>query len=471
MRTGLAEQSVQVERHARQVAEVLQQREQGEEDRHRREHDGDHPRSGQVHSVEQESAEPPRRPDARGEAHQHDVQLVHQQPREKARRVVGARDRDPEDRRQDRQHQRETEPTAGQEAVERAVQVELDPLHPPHLARLGDPLRLGVHALGETVVEVGTERPPEPRGRLEYVARARHCDHRRSGFITVAVERSLGQLPQVARAGGLLHALVGVEQPERHPACVGQLGVGRLDGLDQRAHRHLDLGGVALNPVGPGFDLAGRHAVDRVEQIGDPVTPARYRRHHRNTQPRGQLVDVDSDPVAPRLIHEVETHHHPVGDLQNLEHEVEVPLQPGGVHDDHGDVGLPEQHEVARYLLVGTPRLEAVRAGEVDQLDAPALEIERPLGARHRLAGPVAGVLAQTGECVEDGALPRVGIPAERDEVVPAVHLHPELHQRRGAVGGAAHAGTRCHGSHLSSPPPRPCGPPGPIPPAAGAAR
>ena len=62
VRAALFEQAVQVEGHARQVAEVLQQREQREEDRHRRQHHADHPGGGQIHAVDQQPAQPPGQP-------------------------------------------------------------------------------------------------------------------------------------------------------------------------------------------------------------------------------------------------------------------------------------------------------------------------------------------------------------------------------------------------------------------------
>jgi hypothetical protein len=54
------EQEVQVEGDARQVAEILEDREQREEDRHRRQHDADHPRQATVDAVPDEPGEPPR---------------------------------------------------------------------------------------------------------------------------------------------------------------------------------------------------------------------------------------------------------------------------------------------------------------------------------------------------------------------------------------------------------------------------
>ena len=61
---GLAEEVVEVERDPRQIAEVLQQREEREEDRHRREHDGDDPGGRQVEPVDEDAREPHGKPAA-----------------------------------------------------------------------------------------------------------------------------------------------------------------------------------------------------------------------------------------------------------------------------------------------------------------------------------------------------------------------------------------------------------------------
>ena len=44
MRSTSAEELIEVESHPRQIAEVLQERKEWEEDSHRREHHRDHPR-------------------------------------------------------------------------------------------------------------------------------------------------------------------------------------------------------------------------------------------------------------------------------------------------------------------------------------------------------------------------------------------------------------------------------------------
>ncbi len=53
MRPGPAEQVVHVECHPGKVAEILQESEEGEEDRHRRKHDTDYPGGGKVDAVQE----------------------------------------------------------------------------------------------------------------------------------------------------------------------------------------------------------------------------------------------------------------------------------------------------------------------------------------------------------------------------------------------------------------------------------
>ena len=51
--------------------------------------------------------------------------------------------------------------------------------------------------------------------------------------------------------------------------------------------------------------------------------------------------------------------------------------------------------------------------GEVDDRIYVAGVGERPLGLTYGLAGPVARVLLEAGEGIEDGALPCVGVPRQ----------------------------------------------------------
>ena len=94
----------------------------------------------------------------------------------------------------------------------------------------------------------------------------------------------------------------------------------------------------------------------------------------------------------------------------------------GGI--DHHDqrVGQPlarlgaGQH-VAGDLLVGGGGVEAVRAGQVNQLDrAPVVEREAPRMAFDRDAGIIADLLARAGQRVEQRTFAGVRIADQRDQ-------------------------------------------------------
>ena len=109
----------------------------------------------------------------------------------------------------------------------------------------------------------------------------------------------------------------------------------------------------------------------------------------------------------------------------------------GGVDAKDGDVVPREVTEqtavVAGYLqhegsgVQATPRDQfvraeggqAVRAGQVHDLDAPAVAVERAALLLDRHSGVVADMLAGAGEGVEDRRLAAVGIPGQCDRESP----------------------------------------------------
>ena len=472
---GAAEQRVEVERHPGQVAEVFEQGEQREEDGHRRQHHRDDPRGGEVDAVEEEAAEPPGHAEGLAGAGQPRVDGVDQQGREQARRHVGPLDGQPEDHREDREHQGEPEPPARQEPVEPPVQVEAGPPEAAAHRALRDLLRGVVGPLRHRVVEVGGQVPLELPGLLQHLLAGRLRDRGRGSVFAAGVGSTpgvgvgraavgvgvavagpivgaavgvgaaigvteavgavgVGDLAQLARAHRGHHRAVRVEQALGHPAAVRHRRERRLDRLRQRGHRPLDGRRVPDEPERGGADLARRDPVGGVEQLVDAHPVPRRAGDHRHPQFLLQPGRVDGDAVPAGLVHQVQEHHHPVGDAQYLQHEVQVALETGGVDHHHGDVGAPEEQEVARHLLVRAPRLQRVGARQVDELDARAAVGEGALGPHDGLARPVAGVLPQAGEGVEDGALADVGVAGEGDEHVPAVGAQPEPDQALGPV-------------------------------------
>ena len=67
---------------------------------------------------------------------------------------------------------------------------------------------------------------------------------------------------------------------------------------------------------------------------------------------RDRLRASTSMPLRLRFVHQVDGDDHAVGDLEHLQHEIQVALERARVDDDDRAVGPAEQQEVARDLLV-----------------------------------------------------------------------------------------------------------------------
>ncbi len=105
------------------------------------------------------------------------------------------------------------------------------------------------------------------------------------------------------------------------------------------------------------------------EQLGNAFAAPCRGGNDRNAEFVSQLGRVDTDAPTPGLVHQIEADDHSIGDLEHLDHQVEVALETGRVDHDDGDVGAPEEEEVARDLLVGAAGLQGVGPGQVDELD------------------------------------------------------------------------------------------------------
>ena len=72
--------------------------------------------------------------------------------------------------------------------------------------------------------------------------------------------------------------------------------------------------------------------------------------------PQAPFVNGDAVPVC--LIDQIEAHNHPAGDLEDLEDEIEIALQPRCVDHNYGHIGIPEKNEVTGNLLIRAGREE-----------------------------------------------------------------------------------------------------------------
>src|SRR5690606_1523463 len=110
--------------------------------------------------------------------------------------------------------------------------------------------------------------------------------------------------------------------------------------------------GVPTDPEGGRPRLARGDGDRHAEQVIDPFATPCCGRDDGHAQLGRETVRVDRDPVALRLVHEVQADDHAVRDLQDLEDEVQVPLETGRVDDDDHDVRSAEEDEVPGDLLI-----------------------------------------------------------------------------------------------------------------------
>jgi hypothetical protein len=276
-------------------------------------------------------------------------------------------------------------------------------------------------------VEVAAHLPAQLRREAEQGVhlRGRRRHDRRARLVR---SREL-QVAEFAARKRRLNSFVAVEEPQRHPRGIRQIRHERAHAVGEPRDGALQGRRAFADPVRAAADLAARHFRDRLHQRGQPFAEAGGGRHDAHAEITREAAIVDLDATALRLVHQVQADHDAVRDLEHLQHDVQVAFEHRGIDDHDGHIRLAEEHEVARHLFVETRRQQRIGAGQVHQLEALVAVRKRPFGARHRLAGPVAGVLPEARERVEHGALAGVGIAGERDHVVVAGHVHAELLQ------------------------------------------
>ncbi len=119
---GFLEQPVQVEGDPRQVAQVFQDGEGGEEDRHGRQHDADHPGEPAVSAVPDKASQPPGHIQT-GEQCLSPIAYGEQDAGNRIREDVSAADGQPDDGSQQQQHDRQPGQRRGDQAVDLLVEV------------------------------------------------------------------------------------------------------------------------------------------------------------------------------------------------------------------------------------------------------------------------------------------------------------------------------------------------------------
>jgi hypothetical protein len=129
-----------------------------------------------------------------------------------------------------------------------------------------------------------------------------------------------------------------------------------------------------------GRDCHAQRFLDLVE----PAAAHRHRLHHRHAEFGAEPLDVDAEPIAAGEIDHIERDHRWQPEIDQLEGEAEVIVEIGRVQHDQQRVGealalLAADYHIARDRLVGARRIEAVGAGQIDQLGrAPVRQGQPP---------------------------------------------------------------------------------------------
>ena len=164
--------------------------------------------------------------------------------------------------------------------------------------------------------------------------------------------------------------------------------------------------------------LRRRHIRDGLHQLPQALVPPGGGSHHRHAQKAGKLRSIHLDPLAPRLVHQIDAHNGARGDLQRLEHQIQVALQAGGITDHHRAVGTAKAEEVPGHLFLGGMGHKGIGPRQIHQNIVPAPVGMPPLRVGHRLSRPIPGVLTEVGQRIEYRGLAHVGIPRQGDDPI-----------------------------------------------------
>ena len=217
------------------------------------------------------------------------------------------------------------------------------------------------------------------------------------------------QLQRLEHRFVALHQL-GSGKTGRKAGCVGVVFDDMGDGVDGTVY-------FSLTEV----QLLGRllfldRLDDDVQQVRDAFSLGSRDRNNRNAQRIGQLFDMDAVAAGTDLIHHVESQNHRDVQLHQLQSQIEVALQIGGVHNvDDGVRMLLHQKVTGDDLLRGVRR-ERVDARQIHQ-HSILVVLDRTFLFFNRDAREVADVLIAAGQRIEQRCFAAVLIACQREKI------------------------------------------------------
>ena len=160
---------------------------------------------------------------------------------------------------------------------------------------------------------------------------------------------------------------------------------------------------------------AVQHVADRLPQAGDGVRVACARADDGDAKEGLQRVQIDADLLLLGLIHQIDADDHARPALHQLDGKRQAPRQAGRITDgDQTGIRMCAQIVRGDMLLLRAGR-EGVGPRQVGDGIARGGIGVFPLRDGDGLARPVAGVLVQARQGVEETALADVRVPGQRD--------------------------------------------------------
>ena len=227
------------------------------------------------------------------------------------------------------------------------------------------------------------------------------------------------------------------EQLERNPVL--RIGRRRVIG-DQAAHlaEHRFVLGANGWPVGPVRIRMQRQLGGRFRQLFQPLVLGCHDGHHRDAERRLEYVRLHMDAVLLGDVKHVQSQNQRLPHRQQLRHQIEIAFQRRRVDHGDDDVGLLADQVVARQPLFLRVGGQAIGSRQIDETERGSIVTVRAGLLLHRFARPVADMLAQAREHIEDSGFPHVGLTDERHGELPG-----------GRDGGRVPGVMACRGDEL----------------------